>query len=110
MVENAIHYTPPGGHVLVRAHATAIEVLDDGPGLAAGRGGRRVRAASTAAARAAPEPAGTGLGLPIARELMRTWGGDATLANRPEGGALATLTAPAFAGSLPPAAYRGRDA
>jgi hypothetical protein len=26
---------------------------------------------------------------------MRAWGGDAVLANRPEGGARATLTAPA---------------
>ena len=43
-------------------------------------------------------------------ELMRAWGGDATLANRPEGGARATLTAPRFAGSLPPASYGGHDA
>ena len=69
-------------------------MLDDGPGLAPGeeddvfarfhRGQRRPR-------RARP---GTGLGLPIARELMRAWGGDAALANRPEGGTRATLTAP----------------
>ena len=109
VVENAIHYTPPGGHVLVRAQDTAIEVLDDGPGLAPGEEddvfgrfhrGRAGRSGAT----------GTGLGLPIARELMRAWGGDATLANRAEGGARATLTAPRFAGSLPPAAYGGRDA
>ena len=35
-------------------------------------------------------PPGTGLGLPIARELMRRWGGDVTLANREGGGAAAT--------------------
>jgi signal transduction histidine kinase len=87
--------------VTVRASATGIEVLDDGPGLAAGEEedvfarfhrGRAGRGGS------AP---GTGLGLPIARELMRAWGGDAALANRPEGGARATLTARPFAGSLP---------
>lgn len=109
VVENAIHYTPAGGAVLVRARGTAIEVLDDGPGLAPGEEdevfGRfhRGRAGRTGAS-------GTGLGLPIARELMRAWGGDATLANRSEGGACARLTAPRFAGSLPPADYGGRDA
>ena len=40
-------------------------------------------------------PAGTGLGLPIARELARRWGGDVELANRPEGGAAARITVPA---------------
>ena len=93
----------------MRADGATIEVLDDGPGLAPGEEdevfGRfhRGRAGRAGAS-------GTGLGLPIARELMRAWGGDATLANRPEGGARATLTAPRFAGSLPPASYGGRDA
>ena len=32
-------------------------------------------------------PPGTGLGLPIARELCARWGGDVTLANREGGGA-----------------------
>ena len=43
-------------------------------------------------------PNGTGLGLPIARELARRWGGDVTLANRDGGGARATLTVPPFPG------------
>jgi signal transduction histidine kinase len=34
---------------------------------------------------------GTGLGLPIARELMRRWGAEVSIATRPEGGALATI-------------------
>ena len=65
------------------------------PGLARRRGSRRCSSASTAAARAAPGPPGTGLGLPIARELARRWGGDVELANRPEGGAAARITVPA---------------
>ena len=87
--------------MLIRAGATAIEVLDDGPGLGAGRGGRGVRPLPPRQRGRGPGARGTGLGLPIARELMRAWGGDAALANRPEGGARATLTAPAFAGSFP---------
>ena len=94
VVENAIHYTPPGGHVTVIARDAAIDVLDDGPGLAPGEEDdvfARFHRGQAGRGGGAP---GTGLGLPIARELMRAWGGDAVLANRPEGGARATLTAP----------------
>jgi signal transduction histidine kinase len=101
VVENAIHYTPAGGHVTIRATTDAIEVLDDGPGLAAGEADdvfARFHRGRAGRGGAAP---GTGLGLPIARELMRAWGGDATLANRPEGGTRATL----FAGSFPTTSY-----
>jgi two-component system, OmpR family, sensor kinase len=101
VVENALHYTPPGGHVTVRAGDAAIEVLDDGPGLDAGEEDDVfARFHRGRAGRGGGAP-GTGLGLPIARELMRAWGGDAALENRPEGGARATLTARRFAGSLP---------
>ena len=93
VVENAIHYTPPGGHVTVVAHGAAIDVLDDGPGLAPGEEDDVFARFHRGAAGRGGAP-GTGLGLPIARELMRAWGGDASLANRPEGGARATLTAP----------------
>lgn len=85
LVENAIQYSPPGAAVQVCARGRVIEVLDDGPGLApdeldavferfhrgrASRGG----------------PAGTGLGLPIARELLRRWNAKTTLGNRSAGG------------------------
>jgi signal transduction histidine kinase len=101
VLENAIHYTPRGGHVTVRAGAAAIEVLDDGPGLAPGEEDDVfARFHRGRAGRGGGAP-GTGLGLPIARELMRAWGGDAALANRPEGGTRATLTARPFAGSFP---------
>jgi signal transduction histidine kinase len=96
LVENALHYG--NGQVEVRSAPGALEVLDRGPGLApdelaavferfhrghAGRSG----------------PAGTGLGLPIARELARRWGGEVTLANRDGGGARAVVTVPPFPGA-----------
>jgi two-component system, OmpR family, sensor kinase len=89
LVENAIRYG--GGDVTVTARPGGLEVRDRGPGLdpeelaavferfhrgRAGRGG---------------DAPGTGLGLPIARELARRWGGDVELANHPDGGAVATL-------------------
>jgi signal transduction histidine kinase len=96
LVENALHYG--NGEVEVRSTSGALEVLDRGPGLApaemaavferfhrghAGRSG----------------PAGTGLGLPIARELARRWGGEVTLDNRAGGGARAVVTVPPFPGA-----------
>jgi signal transduction histidine kinase len=104
VVENAIHYTPPGGHVTIRATADAIEVLDDGPGLAAGEEDDVFNRFHRGLAGRGGDAAGTGLGLPIARELMRAWGGDATLANRPEGGTRARL----FAGPFPTTPYGER--
>ena len=78
MLENALHYTPSGGHVTVRAAGAAIEVLDDGPGLAPGEEDEVFARFHRGRAGRAGAP-GTGLGLPIARELMRCWGGDAVL-------------------------------
>jgi signal transduction histidine kinase len=104
LLENALVYSGRGATITVLARDGCVEVLDTGPGLepgeeeqvferfhrgSAGRGG----------------PAGSGLGLSIARELMQRWGGTATIVNRPEGGARAVLSLPSqrdrFTGSLP---------
>jgi len=93
LVENALHYG--NGEVVVHARPGALEVLDRGPGLAAEELGPVFeRFHRGTAGRAGP--AGTGLGLPIARELARRWGGDVTLTNRDGGGARATLMVPPF--------------
>jgi signal transduction histidine kinase len=94
-VENALNYSPAGGFVRIEAAGERIEVLDSGPGLGPGEEEqvferfRRGRAGRSV-------PGGTGLGLPIARELMRRWGASAALENRPDGGARATIS---FVGS-----------
>jgi two-component system OmpR family sensor kinase len=93
LVENALQYAPAGTTVTLTLRPGVIEVLDEGAGLASGedeqvferfRRGRAGRAG----------PTGSGLGLPIARELVRRWGGDVTIANRPAGGAVASIELP----------------
>jgi two-component system, OmpR family, sensor kinase len=93
LLENAIRYSPPGSAVDVVTGPGHVEVLDSGPGLDPteekavferfyrGRAGRS-------------GPNGTGLGLPIARELVEQWGASVTLGNRPDRGARATVAFP----------------
>jgi two-component system, OmpR family, sensor kinase len=100
LIENGLRYG--GGEVTVVARAGGVDVLDRGPGLAAGEADavferfHRGRAGRVG-------PAGTGLGLAIARELARRWGGEVELSNRGDGGgAAARVTVPA-----PPARFPG---
>ena len=90
LIENAVAYSGHG-RVSVRVNRRDIEVLDEGPGLAAGeeeqifeRFHRGTAGRSSAT--------GTGLGLSIARQLAERWGGSVTLTNRDDaGGARAVL-------------------
>jgi len=47
------------------------------------------------------ETGGVGLGLPIARDIIRAHGGDISLKNRPEGG-LEVIVRPPAVGTTPP--------
>ncbi len=90
LVENALLYSPPGSAVTIAASPGRIEVLDRGPGLAAGEEEAVFERFSRGSA-GQRGPKGTGLGLAIARELTRQWGGDVRLANRPGGGLRAAI-------------------
>ena len=65
-------------------------MVDAGPGLAPGEEEQVFERFHRGRA-GGPGPAGTGLGLPIARELMRRWDARVWLENRPEGGARAVI-------------------
>jgi len=97
LLENALRYSPPGSTVWLSAREGRVEVADEGPGLATGEEETVFERFSRGEA-GRRGPAGTGLGLPIARELTRQWGGDVVLANRPEGGLRASIELPAGVG------------
>lgn len=83
----------PGGALTVtgyRGRALRIEVRDHGPGISAEAGRHLFEPFFTTK----PPGQGTGLGLYTSYALARKLGGELTLANHPEGGALATVTLP----------------
>ena len=97
-LDNAIKHSAPGSAVMVRTRCdggnAVIEMLDEGPGLAddekpkvferffRGRGERELH------------NRGIGIGLAIAREIVELHRGRISLDNRPEGGAVLTVTLP----------------
>jgi signal transduction histidine kinase len=97
LVENAIEHTAAGSSVTIELDAGAstgrIAVSDAGPGLEAGEEDRVFERFFRGSSRA-ERPRGSGLGLTIVRVLARRWGGDAAIANRPEGGARAVVRLP----------------
>lgn len=96
LVTNAIHY---GGSATVRlrvptADAAVVEVEDDGPGIPAGELDRAFEPFHRGEPSRSRETGGVGLGLPIARNIIRAHGGDVILGNRPTGGLKVTVTLP----------------
>jgi signal transduction histidine kinase len=100
LVENAIMYSPRGRRIAVVLRPGKIEIEDEGPGLLTGEEESVFERFHRGQAGSEGAP-GTGLGLPIARELARRWGGDATIKNRDGRGARAGLEFPDFNDSSP---------
>jgi signal transduction histidine kinase len=97
LISNAVKYggaarvavaPPAGGH-------TTITVEDDGPGVPPDQLERVFDPFYRVEDSRNRETGGTGLGLPIARNIFRAHGGDVTLANRAGGGLRATVVLPA---------------
>lgn len=103
LLENALRYSRAGTTVTIVSEPGRIEVRDRGSGVTEEE--RELvfeRFHRGHAARSGPP--GDGLGLPIARELTRAWGGDVTISPRAGGGAIAALsiaTVPAAEGDRP---------
>jgi two-component system, OmpR family, sensor kinase len=93
LIENAVRYASSGGELTLAFGPGWIEVRDRGPGLEEGEDELLFERFHRGSA-GRRGPAGSGLGLPIARTLARAWGGEAHITNRPGGGAVARLELP----------------
>lgn len=97
LLQNALEFSPRGATVTLTLRAAAgravVTVDDRGPGVP-----DYARDKIFDRFYSLPRPdtgrKSSGIGLSIVREVARLHGGDATLQNRPEGGARATLTLP----------------
>jgi two-component system sensor histidine kinase HydH len=95
LVANAIEAMPNGGEISIVAKAedggdrVRILVDDTGPGLP------DTGKASVFEPFTTTKSSGFGLGLPLARRIVTRYGGQLTLANKPEGGLSVTLLFPA---------------
>jgi signal transduction histidine kinase len=96
LVTNAVNY---GGSAMVRLSNPAngvvvVEIEDDGPGIQPADLDRAFEPFHRGEPSRNRQTGGVGLGLPIARNIMRAHGGDVVIANRPTGGLRATVTLP----------------
>lgn len=102
LVDNAVKYTGPRGHVVIRLSAregrVILSVADDGVGIPEEdipRIFERFYRVDKARSR---EAGGTGLGLSIVSDTVKKRGGTVTAANRPEGGSVFTAEWPLYRG------------
>jgi two-component system, OmpR family, sensor histidine kinase BaeS len=97
LLSNAIQYTPPGGQVCLEAGADPegvwMAVSDTGPGIPPEEAERIFEPLQRGRQRGR-FPQGMGLGLTIARDLVRAHGGRLDLANRPGPGSRFTIWLP----------------
>ncbi|HEY7925181.1 MAG TPA: ATP-binding protein, partial [Vicinamibacteria bacterium] len=112
LVDNAVKYTPAGGHVVVTSHAgpdgtARVEVKDDGPGIGPEHRERIFERFYRVDKARSRELGGTGLGLSIVRHLAESIGATVSVESEPGKGATFTVSLPARADGgrgTPPAA------
>ncbi|MFD2233050.1 ATP-binding protein [Phaeospirillum tilakii] len=95
LIENAARY---GGKAMVRAHRleriVAVVIEDSGPGIAETELDKVFNPFYRVEGSRNRKTGGIGLGLSVARSIVRSHGGDIRLENRVEGGLRATVTIP----------------
>ncbi len=98
VISNAIKFTPEGGKVIVLARRTssgvAIDVCDTGIGIAQEDIPRAMEYFGQVDSTLARCYEGTGLGLPLSRQIMELHGGRLVLRSKPGEGTTVTLSLP----------------
>jgi signal transduction histidine kinase len=98
LLANALRYTPDGGQISLRLETTGstavLHVRDSGPGIPTEALPRLFERFYRADKSRSRQEGGSGLGLPIARQLAQAHGGELAARNHPQGGAEFTLTLP----------------
>ncbi|MBA3540591.1 MAG: PAS domain-containing protein, partial [Deltaproteobacteria bacterium] len=107
LIENAVKYTQPAGHVWIEARpdgdGVRIEVRDDGPGIATKHRERVFERFYRADPSRSREAGGTGLGLSIVKHLVESMGGEVGVEPNVPQGSIFWLRLPSVAAdSLPP--------
>jgi signal transduction histidine kinase len=93
LLQNAIEVTPPSSNIEVSVRCTPtvaarIEIRDQGPGISPHLKGRLFEPGVT------DKEQGSGLGLALARGLVRQHGGEIELDDNPSGGCTAVVILP----------------
>jgi signal transduction histidine kinase len=105
LLDNALHYTPDGGRVRVACDRAgdhcAFSIADSGPGIAPRDLPHIFSPLYRGESSRNRQTGGAGLGLTVARTILRRHGGDLRAANREEGGAIFTGILPAVEDALP---------
>jgi len=95
LIDNAVRYGDKA-HVELKARSgnAIITIADDGPGLPQDQFENVFEPFVRLEGSRSRDTGGVGLGLAIARSIVRAHGGEITLANRPAGGLAATVQLP----------------
>lgn len=100
LVENAVKYGQRAAVSLSAASADLVVTIeDDGPGIPESELENVFRPFYRVEPSRSRETGGTGLGLTVARSVVRNHGGDIMLANRPEAGLVQTVLLPRSEGA-----------
>jgi signal transduction histidine kinase len=97
LIENAISYAP-GEPIELDVDGPIIRVRDHGPGLSEGEAEAVFARFHRGRAGVSSGAPGTGIGLAIARDLVRRWDGDVVIGGAPGGGAIAEVELVAVTG------------
>jgi signal transduction histidine kinase len=97
-LDNAIKHSPPGGEIEIgtrlEGDAVAIRIADQGPGVAETDLAHVFERFFRGRGKGEPMADGLGIGLAIAKDIIDRHAGTISLGNRPEGGAVLTITLP----------------